>query len=158
MSISNANEALRRDLLKEMRQISERAKLPIDPDQILFGSHSNVIVVNSVAANFDNISREDLQTGVNVGLVYLDLPEEELTPTSSGAIPAGFYIVRVTDTRAELVDLSGKPVARELPVTITAGETTLRKVKVDLYVGPGRFRFSLHTRLVSVDVCLGRKC
>jgi hypothetical protein len=158
MSISNANEALRRDLLKEMRQISERAKLPIDPDQILFGSHSNVIVVNSVAANFDNISREDLQTGVNVGLVYLDLPEEELTPTSSGAIPAGFYIVRVTDTRAELVDLSGKPVARELPVTITPGETTLRKVKVDLYVGPGRFRFSLHTRLVSVDVCLGRKC
>jgi hypothetical protein len=158
MSISNANKALRRDLLKEMRQVSERAKLPIDPDQILFGSHSNVIVVNSVAANFDNITRENLKTGVNVGLVYLDLPEEELTPTSSGAIPAGFYIVRVTDTRAELVDVSGKSVARELPVTIAAGETTLRRVKVDIYIGPGKFKFSLHSRRIAIDVCVGKNC
>jgi hypothetical protein len=158
MSISNANKALRRDLLKEMRQVSERAKLPIDPDQILFGSHSNVIVVNSVAANFDNITRENLKTGVNVGLVYLDLPEEELTPTSSGAIPAGFYIVRVTDTRAELVDVSGKSVARELPVTIAAGETTLRRVKVDIYIGPGKCKFSLHSRRIAIDVCVGKNC
>jgi len=158
MSISNANKALRRDLLKEMRQVSERAKLPIDPDQILFGSHSNVIVVNSVAANFDNITRENLKTGVNVGLVYLDLPEEEFTPTSSGAIPAGFYIVRVTDTRAELVDVSGKSVARELPVTIAAGETTLRRVKVDIYIGPGKFKFSLHSRRIAIDVCVGKNC
>jgi len=156
-NISDANEALRGKLVEEMRQVSERAKLPIAPDQILFGSHSNVIVANSVAANFDNISREDLKTGVNVGLVYLDLPEEELTPTSSGAIPAGFYIVRVTDTRAELVDLSGKPVARELPVTITPGETNLR-IKVDGEVGPGKFKVSYHGRLVNIDVCIGKNC
>ena len=156
-NISDANEALRRKLVEEMRQVSERAKLPIAPDQILFGSHSNVIVANSVAANFDNISREDLKTGVNVGLVYLDLPEEELTPTSSGAIPAGFYIVRVTDTRAELVDLSGKPVARELPVTITPGETNLR-IKADIVIGPGKFQISYHGRFIQINACIGKKC
>lgn len=157
-NISDANEALRRKLVEEMRQVSERAKLPIDPDQILFCSHSNVIVANSVAANFDNISREDLKTGVNVGLVYLDLPEEELTPTSSGAIPAGFYIVRVTDTRAELVDLSGKPVARELPVTITPGETNLLKITVDGEISPGKCKISYHGRFIKINACIGKNC
>ena len=157
-NISDANEALRRKLAEDMRQVSERAKLPIALDQILFGSHSKVILANSVAANFDNINREDLKTGVNVGLVYLDLPQEELTPTSSGAIPAGFYIVRVTETRAELVDLSGKPVARELPVTITPGETNLGKITVDGEISPGKFQVSYHGRHIKINVCIGRNC
>lgn len=153
--IAELDSELRKSIVPLFVEAGKKLRCPIASDTVLFGSFEGGALGHTVVESFDKLTVGDLAQGVDLGIVYADLPRDYLDERYS--IPTGFYRMHIKETSASLLDVNGDQVASDLPLAIGPGEPDVfARRELDILVQKKKFKFSYHGPRLSIEVTIGK--
>jgi len=147
-----ANKVLKHALASEILTKAQEVGIEVNLDGMVYASGGQVMLVNIPILGIEQLTLEDLQRGAMVLFLYLTLPPEAVLRGTSQRVPAGFYLVRVTSNRADMMRVGGNALG-EVPVQLEVkGVTDDRRGSLAVSVSGG-----VENGCVSAGVELTRK-
>jgi hypothetical protein len=154
-AVTLANQQLRTQVASALSSAAEAARVRIAPDDYVFASRDDVIVINARRADLDKVGSRELSQGAVLGLILLTKPDGSAVAKD---IPAGFYTVKATVTETpgaqpkavvQLVDQQGKVVSERLA---NVGKPSAR-IKLTVEIGEGEICIDIHWGWRSIEAC-----
>ena len=121
-AIARETRKFKESLMVQFGRASERLGVEVSVNSITLCFNSDTIIANAAIEGIEEFDLCDVENGINIGVVYLNITEENPTKEDERKAPPGFYIVFLKGTSAELRDSTGFPVLTDLPVDIITGE------------------------------------